>query len=60
MMFFPNDAKVCNKKFLKHPNRTLIYKLTSSNFKCRRRGGGEEEMKEKEVKLVSLCRAWNS
>ncbi len=38
MMFFSNDAKLCNKKSLKQPNRTSIYKLSNSNFKCKMRG----------------------
>ncbi len=52
MVFFPNDAKLCSKRSLEQPNRTSIYKLTRSNFKCRRRRGRrrrveeEEEMKE--------------
>ncbi len=55
MVFFLNDAKLCSKRSLEQPNRTSIYKLTSSNFKCRRRRGkrrrrGEEEEEMKEEK----------
>ncbi len=45
MMFFPTDAKLCSKKSLKQPNRTSIYKLTSS----KNAEEGEEEEEDKEA-----------
>ncbi len=48
MTFFPNDAKLCGKNCLKQPNRTSIYKLTSSKEE------EEEEEEEKERSITGI------